>query len=254
MRKLMKKITLAGTMVLATLTTPLITSLPAWAGDWNSLIERLDSNRVFARNGQIMTLKLQSFKDGKPNTAESLRVYTHVDNRQTVALFLDTKRKGQKMLMRDNNFWMIMPKSSRPVRISAVQRVMGEASSGDIASLSYVQDYTVQSGVDKGDTATLTLMAKHKGVTYAKAILVVDKKRGIPLSGDYYLKSGKHSKSVAFTYRADGDKWRTQTVTLTDIIRKNRKTVMTYSDEQAKPLPARLFNAKYLVSGGKLPS
>ena len=238
----------------AVMATLAVTSVTGFANDWSALITKVDNNRIYARDGMIMDLQLDSYKDNELSSSETMKIYTHVDSRQTVAVFNAPNRKGQKMLMKENNFWMIMPKSSRPVRISAVQRVMGEASSGDIASLSYGQDYTIVDGSDNGDTVTVTLKANTKAVTYAKAILVVEKARGVIMSAEFFLKSGKKSKESKYTYRQDGDLWRTKTITLVDVMRNNRKTVMTYSNERATPLNNRLFNPRYLTTGGKLPS
>lgn len=250
---LFKKRTLFKSM-LAIPVAMVLSTVPSFATDWASLITKLDNNRIFSGDGMIMNLKLESYKDGALDSSETMKIYTNVDDRQTVVIFNDPSRKGQKMLMKDNNFWILMPKSSRPVRISAVQRVMGEASSGDIASLSYTQDYDVVDGVDNGDTVTVTLKAKTKSVTYDKAILVVEKARAVVLSAEFFLKSGKKSKEASFTYRQDGDLWRTNTIDLVDAMRNNRKTVMYYSDERAVKLSSRLFNPRYLMSGGKLPS
>ena len=40
--------------------------------------------------------------------------------------------KGQKVLMLGDDFWLLMPDSQRPLRITPMQKLLGDASTGDI--------------------------------------------------------------------------------------------------------------------------
>jgi hypothetical protein len=48
---------------------------------------------------------------------------------------------GQKVLMLGDDFWLLMPGSQRPLRITPSQKLLGDASTGDIATLSWADDY-----------------------------------------------------------------------------------------------------------------
>ena len=228
---------------------------PVFANNWADILDKVDKNRVLALDGVVTSVTMKSYKKGNLDKTENLTVYTNANMRNSVVVFHDKKRRGQKMLMTEKGFWMLMPKSSRPVRISAVQKVMGQASSGDIASLSYSQDYDVQSGKDNGDgTALLSLIAKHKNVSYKTIKLTVNTKKYQILSADYFLKSGKQSKTATMQYGDMSGKVLLKSMTLLDSIRKNQKTVMTYNTQKTAKLPNKIFNPRYLLGGGKLPN
>jgi len=41
------------------------------------------------------------------------------------------------VLMLGDDFWLLMPSSQRPLRITPMQKLLGDASTGDIATLSW---------------------------------------------------------------------------------------------------------------------
>jgi len=56
--------------------------------------------------------------------------------KETSVIFKSAVEAGQKMLMLQDNYWLQMPKSRRPIRITPMQKLLGEASVGDISTLS----------------------------------------------------------------------------------------------------------------------
>ncbi len=63
------------------------------------------------------------------------------EDRRSLVLMRSPAEKGQKLLMLGDDYWLILPKSQRPVRITATQRLLGEASVGDIATMRWAGDY-----------------------------------------------------------------------------------------------------------------
>ena len=64
--------------------------------------------------------------------------------RQSLVLMQSPAEKGQKVLMLGDDFWLLMPESQRPLRITPMQKLLGAASTGDIASMSWADDYSGQ--------------------------------------------------------------------------------------------------------------
>jgi hypothetical protein len=48
---------------------------------------------------------------------------------------------GQKVLMLGDDFWLLMPGSQRAMRITPMQKLLGDASTGDIATMNWADDY-----------------------------------------------------------------------------------------------------------------
>jgi hypothetical protein len=72
-------------------------------------------------------------------------VFTQAQRRSLV-LMRSPAEAGQKVLMLGDDFWLLMPGSQRPLRITPSQKLLGDASTGDIATLSWADDYGGSAG------------------------------------------------------------------------------------------------------------
>ena len=99
------------------------------------LLQEADAYRLPPSPVQVkVTVKL--FKDGKLDKERPYTVLARPDLRSLV-LFDHPSEKNQKVLMVDDDFWIILPNSRRPVRITPMQKLLGEASTGDIARMTW---------------------------------------------------------------------------------------------------------------------
>src|SRR3954465_15005725 len=88
---------------------------------------------------------------GKTDTSR-FRVYGKSSDRSVVEFTFPQTEKGKYLLMLRDAMWIYMPTASRPIRISPLQRLMGQASNGDVARTSFTVDYNPNAGADAGDT------------------------------------------------------------------------------------------------------
>src|SRR5439155_17405547 len=115
------------------------------------------------------------------NTGESskFRVYGKGSDRSVVEFIAPATEKGKFLLMLRDAMWIYMPNTSRPIRISPLQRLMGQASNGDVARTTFTIDYNAVSiaddEVDGHHAQVLDLVAKDPGVAYAKVRLWLDR-------------------------------------------------------------------------------
>ncbi len=102
---------------------------------------------------------------------------------KTLVKFLNADVKGQYLLMLDDAMWIYMPNTRKPIRITPLQRLMGDASNGDIARTHYADDYTATfkrgEVIDGVHCFMLELTAKRDGATYQR-IEVLGSKRESP--------------------------------------------------------------------------
>lgn len=114
------------------------------------------------------------------------------------------KSKGQKLLMLDNNMWFHKPGLSKPIPISMRQKLMGQASYGDVASTNYAEDYDAtrlpDETVDGVTCYVFDLKARNSRTTYDRIKYWVDKQRLVGVKADYYTLSGKRFKSSRMDY------------------------------------------------------
>jgi hypothetical protein len=114
---------------------PLLLALaaPVFAQDVGTLLKDADRFRMSADNLQVDT-QVQTFNaDGTPDKERRYTVFAQA-GRQSLVLMQSPAEKGQKVLMLADDFWLLMPGSQRPLRITPMQKLLGDASTGDIAT------------------------------------------------------------------------------------------------------------------------
>ena len=161
--------------------------------------------------------------------------------------FLSVRSKGQSLLMRGDDMWFFLPAVARPVRITPIQRLLGNVSNGDIARLRLADDYSAAiegPGDVEGQAATvLDLRAKRKGATYQRVRYFVRPSDGRPLRAEYFLTSGKPIKTATFeNLREMAGKPTLTRVVIHDVARPVAKTTIDLITLVPKPLPDKLFS------------
>ena len=164
--------------------------------------------------------------------------------------------KGQKVLMIDRNMWFVKPGLRKPVPISPRQKLMGQASNGDIASTNYAGDYKVEAMAEEalGDEICyrFDLVAASNKVTYDRIRYWVSKQRLVGIKADFFTVSGKRFKSATFEYGnqivvAGSHKPFVSKMTITHAVMKDSITTMTYSRAKVKKIPDAAFNLNLLL-------
>ncbi len=212
--------------------------------DATALLKRSDT----FRNGWhsfITRVKITNYESGKPDE-EKLYEVSQKGTDKTYVEFMSPREKGRHLLMLGDDMWVYLPDTSRPVRITPLERLSGDASNGDVARTNYAVDYTpVYLRSEKaGDVSchVLELTAKRKGATYQRILYWVRTDDARPVRAEFYLTSGKHIKSATFDdYAQVGGKTLLRRLTLYDEIRHNSHSLLEYSATSPRELPDKLF-------------
>ena len=200
------------------------------------------------RNGWpsfVLRVKITTFETGKSDEEHFYEV-SQKGTDKTYVEFLTAREKGRHLLMLADDMWIYLPDTSRPVRITPLERLSGDASNGDVARTNYAVDYTpVYLRSEKvGDVPChlLELTAKRKGATYQRILYWVREQDARPVKAEFYLTSGKHIKSATFDeYSDQGGRMLLRKLTLYDQIRHNSRSVLEYSGAAPRTLPDKLF-------------
>lgn len=164
--------------------------------------------------------------------------------------------KGQKLLMQDRNMWFAKPGLSKPVPISPRQKLLGDASNGDIAATNYYGDYKIVGSedgkFDNEDCVVLNLQAVDKRTTYDRIKYWISKKRVVGVKAEFYTISGKMFKTATFEYKnrinvKDKPQEFISKMTITNAIMKDDVTVVNYSRPVMKKVPDATFNLNLLT-------
>jgi len=161
------------------------------------------------------------------------------------------KSKGQKLLMLDNNMWFHKPGLSKPIPISLRQKLMGQASYGDVASTNYAEDYEAtrlaDETVDGAPCYVFDLKARNSHTTYDRIKYWVDKQRLVGVKADYYTLSGKRFKSANMNYgstvmiNGEARPFISQ-IAIFEELMSGDVTTLSMTKPQLMPLPDYIFN------------
>ena len=210
----------------------------------DALLKKSDSYR----NGwpsYSLRVKITNFESGKSDE-EKLYEVSQKGSYRTYVEFMSPRDKGRHLLMLGDDMWIYLPDTSRPVRITPLERLSGDASNGDVARTNYAVDYSAvyvrTEKVGNEDCHILELTARRKGATYQRILYWLRAQDARPERAEFYLTSGKHIKSATFDeYAPSGGKMLLRRFTLYDEIRHNSHSVLEYSNSAPRDLPDKLF-------------
>lgn len=213
--------------------------------DAPALLKQYDS----LRNGwESFTVRvaITNFENGKADEQQDFEVYQKGTER-TYVEFMSPRDKGRHLLMLGDDMWIFLPDTSRPIRITPLERLSGNASNGDVARTNWASDYDSVWLRDEKAGGTLChvleLTAKRKGATYRSIHLWLRTDNSQPVKADFYLASGKHAKSATYDqYEQVRGRTQLKRMTIYDQIRKQSWSVMEYSGWTPRSLPDRMFH------------
>jgi len=217
---------------------------PANTPDADAILKHADA----FRNGwpsYVLHVRITNFEGDKSDEVKLYEV-SQKGTEKTYVEFMSPREKGQHLLMLGDDMWVYLPDTSRPIRITPLERLSGDASNGDIARTNYAADYTPvflrteMVGAERCNVLELT--AKRKGATYQRILFWVRVEDARPVKAEFYLTSGKHIKSATFDeYASVGGKMQLRRMTLYDEIRHNSHSVLEYSGIAPRELADKLF-------------
>jgi len=228
----------------------------AFAQDVPTLLKAADKYRMGSDNMQVDTQISVFSTDGSPDKERRYTVFAQ-QKHQSLVLMQSPAEKGQKVLMLGDDFWLLMPGSQRPLRITPMQKLLGDASTGDIATMSWADDYTgtvageERCGEPEQACVHLSLNATRKGVTYQRIELWLGKARHEPVKADLYVQSDKLAKQARFVMdKPAGAASPPTTVTemlLRDQLTNKKETQVRYLARKERTVPEAWLNPMFLA-------
>lgn len=222
----------------------LLTASIARADDAAMLLAHTDAYRA-SMNSFSIDVDLTNHEGAKTETSK-IRVYGRGSDRSVVEFLAPATDKGRYLLMLRDAMWIYLPSASRPIRISPLQRLMGQASNGDVARTSFTVDYHARSAseedVDGRKAWALELEAKDPGLSYKRVRLVIDAATHEPIRADFYAVSGKLLKRAHYRkFAVMAGRRMVSEIEIEDMLRTGRRTVMAYSALTARDNPEKMF-------------
>jgi len=158
------------------------------------------------------SFRLTEYVSGQERNHDSLVVFSKEDPgthqfRNLVQYIEPARDAGKRVLLDGHSLWFYDPDSKVSVRISAQQRLIGQASIGDILTVNLAADYTPSVvGTETIDDAAhqsrqcwhLELKASNDQATYNRVEYWVEQGSFYPIKGKFYSDSGRLLKIVYY--------------------------------------------------------
>ncbi len=224
------------------------------------IIAAVDSARNPGQGFRV-TDQLTEYVGGQPRNSMTLVVFArqNANTRQynnLVRYVLPARDVGKIVLMNGPNMWFYDPSSKASVRISPQQRLMGQASNGDVVTVNLAKDYTatllgeeILLDADRVNRTCwhLELQAATDEAVYSRIEYWVEKGTYRQVKGKFYSDSGRLLKIAYFHKFAPmlGRMAPGETIVI-DAVDQKLVTTMGISDMRAQEIPDSWFQRDFL--------
>lgn len=208
-----------------------------------------------------VTVTLTEFQNGKQVDTSTLTSYSRLQQQggqysSLVRFVLPARDAGKLMLKNGNDMWFYDPTNKASVRLSPQQRLLGQASNGDVATANLGKNYKPalvgEEDVQDGERRTrkaykLALTAATPDVTYASVEMWVDAENSRPIKARFFAESSRLLKTVYYRkFQTQLGAERPTESVIIDGLNPQLVTLMRFSDYAARTIPETWMQRDYL--------
>jgi len=206
------------------------------------------------------TLALTEYVNGEQRSKSVFVLFSKEDGagrfRNLLQYAEPPRDAGKRVLLDGRSFWFFDPASQTSVRISAQQRLVGQAAIGDVLSVNLGADYSATlAGTETIDDAArekrncwhLDLKAATDTAVYSRVEYWVEQGTFRPVKGKFYSDSGRLLKIIYyrnFTNRLGAQ--RPAEAVILDAVDSSLATIATFGDSRFQDVPDAWFQRDYL--------
>ena len=197
--------------------------------------------------------KITAYKNGKATGAAQVATILYRNSGATLVEFHSPASfAGRRILTEGSNMWMSLPTSSRTIRVSADDRLMGQASNGDILNIpteKYSYEYSAPETVDGREYKRIVAKLNGGAALYSRVDFLLDPASNKPFRSYHFSKSGKLLKIAEYqAFKAFAGHPRVTKITLIDPIATSNVTVMQFDKYAQRDLPKAMFSKSEIRS------
>ena len=208
-----------------------------------------------------VTVNLLEYRSAKQTDANTLTVYSKADDKsgqyRSLIRFVAPERDANKLMLKNgNDLWFFDPASQASIRLSPQQRLLGQASNGDVVTVNLAKDYKAELAGEEDLTDgervarrayKLDLGAVSPDVSYHRVEMWVDTTTSRPIKARFFAESGRLLKTAYYRkfQKHLGHDRPTETVII-DGLDTSWVTVMRFSDWVKREVPDAWLQRDYL--------
>lgn len=231
------------------------------APDPQALLAASDAIRNPSQPYRVL-VTLTEFEKGQQVDSSQLVSYSRTldSNRGQFASLLrfvqPARDAGKLMLKNGPDLWFFDPGTKASIRISPQQRLMGNASNGDVVTVNFARDYkasiAAEEQISDGEkkqrqTYKLALSAASDDATYAAIELWIDAASHAPIKGRFLADSGRLLKTAYYRkFQPQLGAERPTEMVIIDGINPQSVTLVRFSEYAARNIPVSWFQRDFL--------
>lgn len=208
-----------------------------------------------------VTVTLTEFDKGQQVDASVLASYARklesTGQFATLLRYVQPARDAGKLMLKSgSDLWFFDPAAQSSVRVSPQQRLMGQASNGDVVTVNFARDYSAKFEGDEliGDgerkqrnSIKLLLTASTDSATYGSIELWIDRESSAPIRARFLSDSGRLLKTAYYRrfQRQLGADRPTETVII-DGLSPSSVTIVRFSEYVSRSIPPSWFTREHL--------
>jgi hypothetical protein len=233
---------------------------PPSAPDAQTILAASDAVRNPGKPFSI-SVTLTEYTNGRQSDSNALQAYSRADPAsgqfRSLIRFTQPARDANKLMLKTgNDLWFFDPTSKASIRISPQQRLLGQASNGDVVTVNFAHAYTArieqEEDVQDGERQMrhaykLVLAASAPDVTYHAVEMWVDTGNHRPVKARFFSESRRLMKTAYYRrYQEELGAVRPTEVVIIDGLNANLVTVMRYGDFVERHIPESWFQRDFL--------
>lgn len=246
-----------------------VCALLALAGWPPAALARPDPQAILAASDAIrnpgfsfgLTNTLVEYRQGRQTDTSQLSIYSRPDAaggqfRSLVRYVAPARDANKLILYNGKDLWFYDPASQASIRLSPQQRLLGQASNGDVVTVNFARDYRAASAEEEpmqdGDRQPrrclkLELEAATPDASYQRIEMWVDAASHQPVKARFYVESGALLKTAYYRryQTVFGTERPTETVII-DGLDPGWVTVMRYSGWVQREVPQAWLQREFL--------
>ncbi|MBA5605176.1 outer membrane lipoprotein-sorting protein [Duganella sp. FT3S] len=193
----------------------------------------------------VRIVPVQGGKEQEPGTY----VVRGANRNQALVEATSVDQRGEKFLTTDGGIFFYAPRTRRAIRLTPLQTLRGKASIGDLARISFANDYDATLAETPpgcaADCLALDLRSRNEAATYTRITLLVGRQHGqyVPLKAMLHVASGKLLKVAVFDAASGG---LPPTTRYLDPQLPDDETRVVYEKIRSVAFPANTFNPRSL--------
>lgn len=206
------------------------------------------------------TLTLTEYVSGQERSHSGFVLFSKEDGaghfRNLLQYVEPPRDSGKRVLLDGRSFWFFDPASQASVRISAQQRLTGQAAIGDVLTVNLAADYSASlTGTDTIDDAArqkrncwhLDLKAASEIAVYNRVEYWVEQGSSRPVKGKFYSDSGRLLKIIYYRNFVDRlGAVRPAEAVIIDAVDSSLATIATFGESRFQDVPDAWFQRDYL--------